>query len=95
MGGIEPPRCRRGYRDHRAQLPTPDQRGYPGLPGIRKLIGNGESGAGVMVMVVDENVGFALANPLRQASNQLIATAEAAERGIIDGKVLCSPMPPS
>lgn len=31
VGGTKPPGCRRGYRNHPAQLPSPNPRGYLGL----------------------------------------------------------------
>jgi len=40
-----------------------------------------------MVIVLDENVSLALASVLRQAGHDVIAIAEAADRGVTDAEV--------
>jgi len=57
------------------------------LPGIRELPGDRKSGAGIMVILLDENVSLALAGTLRQTGHEVIAIAETAERGMTDAEV--------
>ena len=40
-----------------------------------------------MVIILDENVSLALANVLREAGHEVIAIAEAADRGLTDNEV--------